>query len=71
MKKFLIMWVSVGITMAVLGLINAVVLLHFHPKAYYYTPDGMLLNAALAVIEGVMLTPAIIHFYKKLEGNKG
>ena len=57
MKKF---WIRLAIYLAAmvgLAWVNNAVMLHFHDLAYYYTPSGMLLNAAVTFVEALIIWP--------------
>lgn len=58
MKKFYIRMVVYLAAVVAVAWGNNVVLLHFHPLEFYYTPTGILLTSAVMVVEALTLWPA-------------
>ena len=56
MKKF---WIRLALMAALIGIAwaNYVVLLHFHPLEYYYTPAGMLITTIVTGVETLTVWP--------------
>ena len=57
MKKFYIRLAVYLAAVVAVAWGNNAVLLHFHPLEYYYTPTGILLTTAVAVVEALIMWP--------------
>ncbi len=57
MKKILFRFTMYMATLVAIAWGNNAALLHFHPLEYYYTLPGILLTAAVAIVEAMVLTP--------------
>lgn len=62
MKKLILGMIGYLMALIAVAVLNSVVLLQFHPLAYYYTWRGVLLSGLVSTAEQAVLWPANIRF---------